>query len=102
MKTPKWVKQALREFSATAPREKGVWYRTEDDAWSTVEAIIYPPVAKVYYVVDALLPDHPESVNGWREIAGEHLVKQLAVNAARKRAYYDQIPYRIRKVVWDG
>lgn len=101
-KVPRWVEQALGEFEGTSPREDEAWEKLDFDTYSTVVSIIYPPVAKVYFVVDALLPDHPESVNGWREIAGEHLIQEFAENAARKRAYNEQIPYRVRKVVWDG
>ena len=101
-KVPGWVDQALNEFDGTTPREEDVWFKSDSAEWSSVTAIIYPPIAKVYYVVDELLPDHPESVNGWRECAGEHLLEEFAFNSARKRAYNNQNPCRIRKVVWDG
>lgn len=84
-----------------APR--GSWNQDNPGQWSRTVAIHYPPAIHIFYVVDALRPDHPNADDsGWFQLEGTHMIKELADNVARKRAYYDQVPYRVREVAWDG
>jgi hypothetical protein len=111
---PEWVSRGLREQVADGPLmdetmktevyrflrssvgdDQG-WLQDDPLRWSKVVEIHYPPLYMIYYVVDKLAED------GWVELSGTHFSLELANNAARKRAYNDNIPHRVRLVVWDG
>lgn len=91
---PWWVEESYDTFlNPTRPSDE--WKRIEewnDEAYSRIISIHYPPSVHVFYIVDALRE------TGWEELKGIHYSQALADNAARKRSYSDGIPHRVRIV----
>lgn len=92
---PYWVSESLANF--LGKRAYRGFDQIDEKTWTKLVRIHYPPLAHVFYVVDAL----KNAEEGWVQIPGEHLIEELAHNAARKRAYNDAIPHRVRIVVKD-
>jgi hypothetical protein len=97
MTIPYWVPEAANEFLDTERFIDDGWVQIDPKRYSKVVAIHYAPVAMVYYVVDRLVEG-----GEWKQLDGTHFSQELADNAARKRAYNDDVPHRVRMVVWDG
>lgn len=89
---PWWVQESVEYYGFS--NRVLPWEKHSEEMYSLVSGIHYPPRAHVFYVVDALQDD-----GSWKELKGEHYVKALAENAARRRAYNDRIPHRVRIVV---
>lgn len=97
---PKWAAEDVRLRHDGEPTSSE-WEQNDETRFSRVIHIAYPN--GVYYVVDKLEPGHPHAdEHGWREIPGEHFVPETAMSTAQKKSYYEQVPYRVREVVWDG
>ena len=95
---PQWAKNALAPFYDVDGREGDFeWQQDDPKRFSRSAGIAYPSDAMHYFVVDRLTPE-----KGWVEQEGTHWVLATAFSNARKKAYYDQTPYRVREVVWDG
>lgn len=95
---PWWVDESEETF--LNPTDADVphgWWKVDDsiELYTHAVTIHYPPRVHVFYVLDKLDTDSGE----WKEINGFHHSKELADNSARKRAYDDKTPYRVRIVV---
>jgi hypothetical protein len=85
MGVPYWVTDTARKFLDPDDGMPMSHNWTEDDPsrWSKVVNIHYPPNAFVYYVVDALRPEHKDArPDGWYELPGTHMIQELADNTA--------------------
>lgn len=89
---PWWVEESYETFLDTSARSDE-WIQDGPETFSKIRSIHYPPRVHVLFVVDALKDD------GWVELPGTHYSEEIADNAARKRAYSDAIPHRVRIVV---
>lgn len=76
------------------------WEQDSPTQYSRVIHIAYPN--GVYFAVDKLIAGGNESGENWEQVGGMHYVEATAISNAQKRAYDEDIPYRVRQVVWSG
>lgn len=92
---PWWVEDSSLTFTSETAFVDTGWRKDENDRWSIPVALYYTPAAHVFYVVERLVE------GGWVELKGEHYAMAMAENAAKRRAYADRVPHRVRMVVVD-
>lgn len=90
---PKWAKELVRLRTESQPTSSE-WAERDEGYFSRVVHVAYPN--GVHYVIEKL------SEGNWHEVGGQFWVPELAISAAQKRAYFEDVPYRVREVVWDG
>lgn len=95
-KVPQWVEQAVGDFFHTAVRDDEDWEELKEGRWANIVSIHYPPAAMVYYIVERLEDD-----GEWYELSGTFYTEELAESNAKKHAYNDAKPCRVRMVVED-
>lgn len=92
---PEWAKQTLaNHYDVQSVMTE--WDEDNPGQFSRVLQVVYPDFAMRFYAVDRL------NENGWHQLEGTHWVPETAYAAAFKRAYHDQVPHRVREIVWNG